>query len=121
MKNSFDSAIPDLQFKNIIHVQTNVASNKHMPIWEDLVITLNWDSSGEDVVRAMKQILFWLGYSEDQINNLIPNCDNCEELNGRQDGHKYNKEALHFGDLSEPIDYTVTCNRSIPLVHEGVK
>lgn len=69
MEKDISDYIEDQKFKTVIHVRRNVGST--FPVWDDILLTVPKDASGDDWKEAFRSILFWATFPEDVIDAIF--------------------------------------------------
>ena len=69
MEKDISDYIEDQKFKTVIHVRRNVGST--FPVWDDILLTVPKDASGDDWKEAFRSILFWATFPESVIDVIF--------------------------------------------------
>lgn len=69
MEKDINDYIEDQKFKTVIHVRRNVGST--FPVWNDILLTVPKDASGDDWKKAFRSILFWATFPESVIDVIF--------------------------------------------------
>ncbi len=77
MNDKLNIPIEEPYHKITFHVIDSVYNDRMAFLPEDLIITIRRDSTLEDYSKLFKNILYWVGWTTEQINSILPDCDNC--------------------------------------------